>query len=259
MKHCLMNNFSFSIVIPAYNAAPTIAKAIASAMQQTIMPKEIIVIDDYSTDATVSTVNQIIEHNQSSIKIILYQQSQNKGPASARNRGWQLATGDVICFLDSDDIFVSNKLEFLELYWPPNANIVINAFAHETTNKCNDNQWVTLSTWSIIKSNKAQGSSINIKRDIDLHFPEEQYFAEDLEFALLASTQYPLFYTSTILTQTSRPQLTVGGLSGNTWQMRKGELRAFRKLASSSIKWKILSPILYTWSLIKHLKKVVIK
>lgn len=253
-----MNNFTFSIVIPAYNAAHTINKTIHSIFQQTLAPKEIIIVDDCSTDNTANIVQQIIAHNHTEIAIHLYQQDKNSGPASARNLGWEKATGDIICFLDSDDEFTSNKLAFLNTHWPTDAHIVINGFSHQATNDTTDHHsWKILSTWSIIKSNKAQGSSINVKRAIAHRFPEHEYYAEDLEFALIASVHQKLNYTSQILTQTSRPQLTEGGLSAQKWKMRKGELRAFHALSKMGIQWKLIAPALYLWSLIKHLVKII--
>lgn len=94
-----------SVIIPAYNAEQYIAKAIESCLCQTYAPHEIIVIDDASTDGTAA----VAESFPSPVSVIRL--AENMGVAVARNRGIQAATGDWIAFLDTDDWFLSEKLE----------------------------------------------------------------------------------------------------------------------------------------------------
>ncbi|MCT4508398.1 MAG: glycosyltransferase [Tepidibacter sp.] len=93
-----------SVIIPTYNYGEFICDAIDSILKQTFKDYEIIIIDDGSID---NTKNIIKKYND---KISYYYQS-NQGPASARNLGIKKSTGDYICFLDADDIFIQNKLE----------------------------------------------------------------------------------------------------------------------------------------------------
>ncbi|MGL5059128.1 MAG: glycosyltransferase [Microcoleus sp.] len=92
-----------SIIIPAYNGDCYIEQAIASAIAQTYSNKEIIVVDDGSTDNT----HQVLQPYLDSIRYV-YQE--NQGVAAARNRGIQEARGELIAFLDQDDFFLSDKL-----------------------------------------------------------------------------------------------------------------------------------------------------
>jgi GT2 family glycosyltransferase len=96
---------TISVIIPAYNAERFILETIESVRQQTVSNIEIIVIDDGSSDRTVELLNTV---KDSRLKIFSYQ---NAGVAVARNRGITHATGDYIAFLDSDDLWSSNKLE----------------------------------------------------------------------------------------------------------------------------------------------------
>lgn len=85
-----------SIVIPTYNAAKTIANTIEACLGQNF-PKdklEIIIADDGSTDNTGEIVRQY--------PVVQYLNQENKGPAAARNLGWNSANGEIICFTDSD-------------------------------------------------------------------------------------------------------------------------------------------------------------
>jgi len=86
-----------SVIIPAYNCADYIADSIKSALEQDYPNKEIIVIDDGSTDGTVDALSSF----DGEITLI---QQQNAGSAVARNAGIKAAKGEFIAFLDSDDI-----------------------------------------------------------------------------------------------------------------------------------------------------------
>lgn len=93
-----------SVVIPAYNAAPWIGRAIQSVVDQTFRLVEIIVVDDGSNDSTadvVATFNGKVKYIRQS----------NAGPAKARNTGIAAASGDWLAFLDADDWWMPNKVE----------------------------------------------------------------------------------------------------------------------------------------------------
>ena len=91
-----------SVIIPTYNRADLVQRAIKSVLNQTKKPNEIIVVDDGSTDNT----KQILKNYP--VKI-LYQK--NKGVSSARNIGIKNAKYEFIAFLDSDDEWIEEKLE----------------------------------------------------------------------------------------------------------------------------------------------------
>jgi len=98
-----MMSIEVSAVIPAYNAADFIQDAIGSVDSQTVSVKEIIVVDDGSTDNTEEVV-----HGR--YPAVRYLKQANKGPAAARNRGVALAKSTWIAFLDADDKWVPEKL-----------------------------------------------------------------------------------------------------------------------------------------------------
>lgn len=95
---------SISCIVPVYNGAKFLAEALDSILAQTLPPTQIIVIDDGSTDATAEVANAYAQH-------VTYHHQANAGPASARNRGIGLATGEFISFLDADDLWHTDKLE----------------------------------------------------------------------------------------------------------------------------------------------------
>jgi len=93
-----------SVIIPTYNRAQRLRKAINSVFAQSHQNFEVIVVDDGSDDNTV----ELIENYKSDI---VYIRQENRGPAAARNRGIEKARYKLLAFLDSDDWFAENKLE----------------------------------------------------------------------------------------------------------------------------------------------------
>ena len=97
-----------SVIMPAYNASQYIAKTISSVQAQTFTNWELIVVDDYSSDNTVEIVNGFLRDDS---RIRLYRNAQNMGVAKSRNRALEQCQGDYVAFLDSDDIWYSDKIE----------------------------------------------------------------------------------------------------------------------------------------------------
>ena len=95
-----------SVIIPLYNEEKYILDCINSVINQTYKNIEIIVIDDKSTDNSLKLLKKIKDNR---IKII--ELNENKGVSNARNKGIEEATGDYLCFIDSDDFWVKYKIE----------------------------------------------------------------------------------------------------------------------------------------------------
>src|SRR3989344_260066 len=95
-----------SIIIPAYNAQQYLREAVRSAQKQTYPNIEIIIVDDASTDATVSIADKLAKIN-SHIRVIHHKK--NKFRSGALNTGIHNARGDYISFLDADDMYMPEK------------------------------------------------------------------------------------------------------------------------------------------------------
>jgi glycosyltransferase involved in cell wall biosynthesis len=96
----------FSIIIPTYNRAEKVRRALKSVANQTFADFEVLVMDDGSTDHTSEVVKSFSDFR------IKYEWAKNfGGPAAPRNRGLRLAQGEYIAFLDSDDWWMPQKLE----------------------------------------------------------------------------------------------------------------------------------------------------
>ena len=95
---------TISVLIPAYNCEATIEATLNSALQQTVKPDEILVMDDGSTDSTPSVLNSFKPH------ITVFRQN-NKGLSSTRNTLVRRAKSELIAFLDSDDLWHPDYLK----------------------------------------------------------------------------------------------------------------------------------------------------
>ena len=99
-----------SIIIPTFNRAHLLVRAIQSAICQVYEDVEIIVIDDGSDDNTQEVVIELAKH---SLKQIKYTRKVTGGCASARNKGFEIASGNAFVFLDSDDELEPNAIQAL--------------------------------------------------------------------------------------------------------------------------------------------------
>jgi teichuronic acid biosynthesis glycosyltransferase TuaG len=104
-----------SVVIPAYQAALTLGRALESVAQQTILPREIIIVDDGSDDNTFETASSYTD-NLNGIPLKIFQQP-NAGAGRARNKAIQEASGEYVAFLDADDEWLPKKLEKTMVYF----------------------------------------------------------------------------------------------------------------------------------------------
>jgi len=95
-----------SVVIPTYNHAKLLKKALNSVIAQTFQNWEAVVVNNFSTDDTIEVVNSFADQ-----RIKLFNFSNNGVIAASRNHGLKVATGDFIAFLDSDDVWYPNKLQ----------------------------------------------------------------------------------------------------------------------------------------------------
>ena len=98
-----------TVVIPTYNSEKFVNETIMSVVNQSLKPKEIIIIDDHSTDNTLDVIEDIFR-KQGIINYRIFKQKK-LGPGAARNKGIKEAKTKWISFLDSDDYWCQNKLE----------------------------------------------------------------------------------------------------------------------------------------------------
>ncbi len=100
-----------SVIMPLYNKRLYVGSSIESVKKQTYPNWELIIVDDGSTDGSAELVPQ----DDRRIRLL---RQPNRGPGAARNRGFQMASGDYIAFIDADDCYYPFKLEKeMDLLW----------------------------------------------------------------------------------------------------------------------------------------------
>lgn len=95
-----------SVIIPVYNGAEFLPESLESIFTQRCQPFEIIVVDDGSEDHSRAVAEQYVDR-------LIYVRQEHQGPSSARNHGLALASGELIGFLDVDDLWLESTLETL--------------------------------------------------------------------------------------------------------------------------------------------------
>lgn len=108
MSGLIKKNSKVSIIVPLYNTKNLLAETIESVLSQTYTNWEMIIVDDCSTDGSYEYAMTFSEKEQ---RIKVFQLSCNSGPGEARKYGYEKAEGEIIAFLDSDDLWMPVKLE----------------------------------------------------------------------------------------------------------------------------------------------------
>ena len=188
-----------SVVIPTYNRATLLARALDSALAQTLSDFEVLVVDDGSTDETEAVVRGCGDD-----RVRYLRQPTNQGVSAARNRGLQEARGPFIAFLDSDDVWFPHKLDaqvtrFREL--PEDVGLLYGGVENEYDQGQRELQmpshrgdlYATLLVRNVIHGT----SGVMIRRDVVTtvgFFDEEIPAIEDYDYWLRASRFFEVDY-----------------------------------------------------------------
>ena len=244
----------FSVVIPAYNAGVTIVQALESVLAQTHPAYEIIVINDASADNTGELIESFGKH----VKHI--QLLQNCGSSVARNKGLDTATGDYIAFLDADALWHERKLELAASILAAKTGIsfLYHSYTLSDIHTINIPEGATLYQTPFVKflaRNPVATPCAIIRNNKAFRFEPSMRYMEDYDLWLRIAYKHKAYFIDIPLTQIGRPVLSEGGVSANKWKMRKGELRAYRRLLKLNPIFLPLLPFLYSYSIGKHLYK----
>ena len=163
----MISNINIDIIIPNYNKSQYLEECINSVVSQTFKNWKLYIVDDFSTDNSL----QVIEKYNTLNNINIIKLKKNKGPAFCRNLGVRISSSPYISFLDSDDLWVKNKLEkqiifmiknkfsftFSDYYWFKN----INSKDYKSTQISN-----SLSFRKFLNNSSINSSTMILKRDI---------------------------------------------------------------------------------------------
>ena len=210
----------FSVVVPAFNASLTIERALRSAIEQRYQPFEVIVVDDGSSDDTLAVAAlRSAETHKPPVRVIAL--GANRGPAYARNVGWDAADGDYVAFLDADDEWLSEKLqvqaELLGQGYPS-----LNR-GGPPVSKVGRRQ--------ILMRNRFWTPTVVIKREIPERFPEAMRYCEDhLLYSVVTLTYDRSYHMSRPVVVEHKLPLAAAGLSRSLVRMQIGSWQVYREL-----------------------------
>jgi glycosyltransferase involved in cell wall biosynthesis len=231
----LNNVIKISVVMPSYQSALFIHNTLQSIVEQTVIPSQVLIIDDGSTDETCSIIEGFSK-SYPELKIELIRNS-HKGPGAARNIGIQRATSQWIAFLDSDDLWFPNKLEMC--IQAIRENQKNNFFCHNETIIAEDGSTALLDysrlystgkplTEQLFKINLFSTSAVVCKRENILNvggFDETLSSAQDYELWLRMSPKLSPYFINQVL---------------GTYTIRKGNISTTRHFKRLKNIWRVL-------------------
>ncbi len=198
----------FSVVIPTYNCAELLKRSLGSVLKQTFQGFEIHVIDNSSTDHTVEVVEAAQKENQ---RIYLHTVQNNGIIAYSRNVGIKAAKGKWIAFLDSDDVWLPEKLEKVHSAILDNPHAIL--VCHDEWKVVNGERKIEMRLGSSVDDIYERflfhgfslfTSAVSVRRDIAVKiggFSEDKEIVtvEDSEFWIRLSIEGAFFFINTIL------------------------------------------------------------
>ncbi|MFW1773978.1 glycosyltransferase family 2 protein [Acinetobacter seifertii] len=256
-----------SVVVPMYNSEKTIIRALDSIKNQSYKCNyQIIVVNDGSKDNSYSLVNDYIIQNPD-LNIILIDQV-NSGVSKARNVGLKLAEGDFVAFLDSDDEWLSDKIKKQLSIFEKNPNVDLLA----TTR--NDELFdsflgfkfsniTKITSRLLLLKNFLSPPTVMMKNNIITDvgfFDEAQKYAEEGNYWIRVCDKKNcyLLNESLVITGDRKPSFGHSGLSGNLWQMEKGELKNIKLAYKINIINIFEYYLLLIYSLLKYVRRLLI-
>lgn len=252
-------------VIPCYNCASTLERAVASVMAQTLRPAELILVDDASTDSTHQVIKEICDrYGADWVRAISLQR--NAGPATARNMAWDAARQPYVAFLDADDAWQSVKLEAQLAYMQEHPDIALTAHdcvlvrPGETREADPALRGVhPLTCRSLLISNRISTRTVILKRELPYRFKDGKRYAEDyLLWLQIACDGHRIELLDAQWANVFKSAFGEAGLSARLWKMEKGELAAFWQLVREGRLSRFTAFVFSIHSLLKYFRRLVI-
>jgi glycosyltransferase involved in cell wall biosynthesis len=260
-----MTRAPVSVVVPCYRCAATIGRALGSVAAQTLLPAEVILVEDGSGDGTLVRLQALAAaHAAGWIRIVAL--PQNQGTASARNAGWAAATQPYLAFLDADDAWHPRKIEFQYKFMSERPDVVLSGHGHAVlgTATVPDTEisgisHATLSKRALLMSNRFITPSVMIRRDVQHRFePGRRHVDDHLLWLQLACAGLPVVLLSPKLAYTYKRLFGEGGLSANLWAMERAELGNYWILRRSGCIGFFTALLLSAYSFLKFLRRVLL-
>ena len=257
---------SVSVVIPVYNSGNTAIHAIESVLSQTTPCAEIIVIDDGSTDGSAELIKDRFRDRSELIHIFSIE---NGGAAAARNFGISKSNSEWIAFLDSDDLWFSNKLEVQlnEIINDPAISLIgtlttmRDFFTYSSRPR---GRLVVIALRTLLFKNYFQTSTVILRHTVLRElggFPSNQRYCEEVDLFMRIAAKYKCVLINEVFVDYAGGKRGFGamGLSANLWAMECGELRNIYRVWYRGSSGVVVAGAALAYSVVKFLRRVFIK
>ena len=223
-----------SVVIPCYRCAQTIQRAVESVAAQTLMPAELILVEDGSRDGTLDCLEALVAaHGSGWIRIVAL--PRNQGAANARNAGWDVASQPYLAFLDADDAWHPRKIELQYGFIATHPEVALCGHGHEILSIAEvpprEIPGLTprrVSKLSLLMSNRFITPSVMLRRDVPYRFLSDRRHVDDhLLWLQLLCAGFLVVRLSARLAYTYKALYGESGLSSQLWKMEKAELENY--------------------------------
>lgn len=256
-----------SVIIPCYRCEETIGRALTSVLEQTLLPQEILLVDDCSDDAgiTLATLYDL-QRISSDICLKVISLEKNGGPAMARNVGWDVSSQPYVAFLDADDSWHPRKIEIQYSWMEAHPNIAFCGHLIEivsqkpgldysigpvSAKKIGRAAWLLSCRFSTI--------SVMLRRDLPFRFSSDKHYAEDyLLWLTIILNGHEAWRLEVPLAYCFKPLYGVGGLTKNLWNAEKGELDTYFRIYRVGLISTAVYLGLTLLSLLKYLRRLVL-
>lgn len=262
----MTNTAPVSVVVPCYRCVATIERAVASVVAQTRRPAEMILVDDASSDSTLLVLQAIQVRLGHWVRIVPL--ASNRGAASARNAGWNVATQPYIAFLDSDDAWHPRKVEIQYEYMQQHPDVALSGHACRQLSQDTRSvpQWavemgeVHTVTWiALLLRHSFVTPSVMLKREIALRFADGVRHMEDHRLWLeIVGAPMRVVKLQAELAAVYKPVYGASGLSADMWGMEKAELANYRYFQNIRKINTVQMILLQGFSLAKYVRRISI-
>jgi glycosyltransferase involved in cell wall biosynthesis len=232
--------------------------------RQTLLPDEVIFVDDASGDGTADLLRRLVTDLQRSMRAKLITLQSNQGAAGARNAGWDAAQGCYVAFLDADSTWHPQKLELQIACMEAHPDVAISGHRHRVPGGDFNLGWgdgaiTPIGFDQLLWSNRFTTSSAVVRRTMPLRFTENQRHMEDHRLWLdAARASHKIVRIEKVLAAHHKPDFGASGLSADLIAMEKGELRNYRALFDAGAIGRLKLGALQAWSLAKFMRRLAL-
>ncbi len=258
-----------SAVIPCFNCAETIERAVSSVVSQTLPPAELFLVDDGSDDRgeSLRRLTTIRERYKGSLQLEIIRMGKNSGPSAARNAGWEAATQPCIAFLDADDVWHPRKIEIQHAWMEAHQDVALTSGYPCIWTEEGDPVAPLPDRWSVrevskkilLFSNRFHTSSVMLRRSLPYRFRQGMNYCEDyLLWLQIVCNGHKACRIDLPLAFLFKPHFGGVGLSGNVWRLSKGEMKAIRTIREEGLIGGSARLFLTIYIFLKYIRRFVI-